>query len=68
SLAWLSQGFFGAYVDYARKTSKHIDVVGGLLIASEAGAIEEKWEVADGLYRSIVARPEVVEIIKGLLD
>ncbi|MCA9386138.1 hypothetical protein KC717_05820, partial [Candidatus Dojkabacteria bacterium] len=44
SLAWLSQGFFGAYVDYARKTSKQIDVVGGLLIASEAGAIEEKWE------------------------
>jgi myo-inositol-1(or 4)-monophosphatase len=67
SLAWLAQGFFGAFVDPVRTKEKMVDIAGGLCIAKEAGAIIDRIEVEKDIFDTIVARKEVVEQIKKLL-
>ena len=39
SLAWLSQGHFGAYFSWGLTEDKYSDIAAGLLIAEEAGAV-----------------------------
>lgn len=68
SLAWLAQGFFGAFVDIVRAEKKLVDVIGGYLIAKEAGAEIYQIDLGCGLYRAIIGRPEVVSQIKDILD
>lgn len=68
SLAWLSQGFFGAFVDPIRPKAKLVDIAGGICIATEAGAEVSKTEVEKDIYDIIVARKEVVEEIQKLLN
>jgi len=63
SLAWLAQGFFGAFVNPYRPGKKIVDVSGGLIIAEEAGAeiYQEKLTGENDLYNILVARSEVLE-------
>lgn len=68
SLAWLAQGFFGAFVDVIRPEKKFVDITGGLIIAKEAGAEIAKIDLGHDCYRMIVARPEVVDQIRWVLD
>ena len=69
-LAWLAQGFFGAFVDPIRRKEKLVDISAGLLIATEAGAVVHSHDVHSDLeiIHNIVARPEVVEQILKILD
>jgi myo-inositol-1(or 4)-monophosphatase len=70
SLSWLAQGFFGAFVDPYRKSSKFVDVYGGLLIAQEAGAVvyKHKLEGEEDLYSSIVGNKEIVEQLIPIIE
>lgn len=68
SLAWLSQGFFGAFVDPVRPTAKLVDTAGGLCIAKEAGAEIVRSEIEPGVFQTIVAREKVVNRILEIID
>lgn len=68
SLAWLAQGFFGAFVDPVRPTSKMVDIAGGVCIAREAGATVETIEIESGIFNTIVAREGIVNQVRELLN
>ncbi|KXK26445.1 MAG: Inositol-1-monophosphatase [candidate division WS6 bacterium OLB20] len=69
SLAWLAQGFFGAFVDPVREEKKLVDIAGGLLIAKEAGAEIRHHQFSDNssVHYHFVARPEVLDQLEQLL-
>lgn len=68
SLAWLAQGFFGAYVSPYRPSNKFVDIYGGMIIAMEAGASVYKSKIpGEDMYNFILGNKEVVDQLIPLL-
>lgn len=60
-IVWMSQGFFGCYLNLFRTEEKMYDTYTGMIIAREAGATIHKIVLRPGLYHFIMGNKTVVE-------
>ncbi len=67
SLAWLTQGHFGAYFSWGLTQDKYTDIAAGLIIAQEAGATVRTEDIGNKKRAVAVGSKEVVNFLISLV-